>query len=260
MNRITTFDIATISVLIRRDLKRFFRQKSRVAGALIQPLLFWLILGTGFGRSFQHSLSSPVSFLEFFYPGIIAMIVLFTSIFATMSVIEDRNEGFLQGVLTAPSSRASLVLGKTLAGSLLAFIQVLLFLLFLPLAGIHFFEVNFASLFIIIFLTAFFLNAFGFFLAWWLNSVQGYHVMMSVLLMPLWLLSGAVFPLENSSRLLRFIASLNPLTYAVEGIRKSFYGGKLPHSSAFILQMGIILVMCLITYYLALYQTQKKAV
>lgn len=259
------YNFATISVLVKRDVKRFFRQKSRIAGALIQPFLFWMILGLGFSKSFRLTEEMRVSYIEYFYPGVISMMVLFTAIFATMSVIEDRNEGFLQGVLSSPSSRASLVMGKTLGGTILALIQVSLFLLLLPWAGFSFLEVSWVKLFFLLFLTAFSLNAFGFFLAWWLNSVQGYHVVMSVILMPLWLLSGAVFPLKNSSPWLHAVMDLNPMAYCVEGIRLCFYGGNPPLGTGltyntFFFQVLVVGALSLFTFLLALYKCKTKSI
>ena len=259
------FDWATVSVLVKRDVKRFFRQKSRVAGALIQPFLFWLILSAGFTKSFQAPGIQTLSYKEFSYPGVILMMVLFTALFATMSVIEDRNEGFLQGVLAAPSSRGALVMGKTLGGTFLAMIQVALFLVLLPLAGFHFNQASWLPLIFILFLSAFALNAFGFFLAWWLNSVQGYHVMMSLVLMPLWLISGAIFPLDGSSPWLKRLSQFNPMAYGVEGLRNAFYGGHSPIASGliyhtFYFQYLVLGLLALLAFLLALYKCKSQRV
>ena len=125
-------NLATIQVLVRRDLTRFFRQRSRVLGALAQPILFWLIIGGGLDRTFHVPGSAGLGYREYFFPGVIMMIVLFTSIFSTMSVIEDRHAGFLQAVLVAPSSRGALVLGKTLGGVAVALLQAALVLCVCP--------------------------------------------------------------------------------------------------------------------------------
>src|SRR5215212_4076593 len=118
--------------LTRRELVRFLRQRHRVIGALATPIVFWLLIGGGMGRSFRGG-----NYLQFFFPGTILMILLFTAIFSTISIIEDRREGFLQSVLVAPVSRMSIVLGKVLGGTALAFGQALLFLLFAPLVGVR---------------------------------------------------------------------------------------------------------------------------
>src|ERR1700748_3193035 len=120
-----------------RECVRFYRQRSRVVGVLASPLVFWLVIGSGFGTSFRGGDSAGQHYLDYFYPGALIMIVLFTSIFTMMSVIEDRKEGFLLSVLVAPVPRTSIVLGKVLGGTTLAAVQGLVFLAFAPLVGIH---------------------------------------------------------------------------------------------------------------------------
>ena len=119
-----------------REIVRFYRQKARVVGVIASPLLFWFVLGSGFGRSF-HGGAGSGQYLEYFFPGAVVMIVLFTAIFSMMSLIQDRNEGFLLSVLAAPVSRSSIVLGKVLGGATLAAIQGIVFLVFTPLIGVH---------------------------------------------------------------------------------------------------------------------------
>src|SRR5579884_3048531 len=121
-----------------REVVRFYRNRSRVIGVIASPLLFWIVIGSGFGTSFHGSGGSTQHYLDFFYPGALTMIVLFTAIFTMMSVIEDRNEGFLLSVLVAPVSRSVIVLGKVLGGATLAALQGLMFLVLAPLVGVHF--------------------------------------------------------------------------------------------------------------------------
>src|SRR5271163_5155522 len=122
--------------LWQREIVRFYRQKARVVGVIASPLIFWLVLGSGFAHSFQSGAGSG-HYLGYFFPGSIAMIVLFTAIFSMMSLIQDRNEGFLLSVLAAPASRSAIVLGKVLGGATLAAIQGIVFLVFAPLVGVH---------------------------------------------------------------------------------------------------------------------------
>ena len=120
-----------------REVVRFYRQRARVVGVIASPILFWVAIGSGFGTSFRSGANGNQNYLEYFYPGALIMIVLFTSIFTMMSVIEDRKEGFLLSVLVAPVSRSAIVLGKVLGGTTLATIQGLIFLVFAPLVGVH---------------------------------------------------------------------------------------------------------------------------
>jgi ABC-2 type transport system permease protein len=220
--------VAAAVTLWRRDLLRFFRQRSRVVGALAQPLVFWLVIGGGLDKSFAVPGASGLGYREYFYPGVILMVVLFTSIFATMSLIEDRHAGFLQAVLVAPAPRLSIVLGKTLGGTTIALAQAALFLALAPLAGFPYAAVDWPFLVALLLGIALALCALGFFIAWWLDSSQGYHAVMSILLLPMWILSGAMFPAARVPGWMHALMAANPVSYAVEGVRRALYGGHVP--------------------------------
>jgi ABC-2 type transport system permease protein len=212
--------------LAKRELVRFLRQRSRVIGALVTPLVFWLLVGGGMGRSFQASgLPDGANYLQYFFPGTVLMILLFTAIFSTISIIEDRREGFLQSVLVAPVPRLAIVLGKVLGGTALAFGQALLFLLLGPLVGVRPSPAGAALALGLMALIAFALTALGFCIAWRMSSTQGFHAVMNLFLMPMWFLSGALFPVQNASAALRWIMRLNPLTYGLGGLRRALYLG-----------------------------------
>ena len=206
-----------------REVVRFYRQRARVVGVIASPVLFWLVIGSGFGRSFHSGNGDTQHYLDYFYPGALIMIVLFTSIFTMMSVIEDRKEGFLLSVLVAPVSRSAIVLGKVLGGTTLAAIQGLIFLVFAPFVGIHLGILTFVMSAIIVFLVSFALTALGFAIAWPMDSTQAFHAIINLFLIPLWLLSGALFPLSSASSWLRLLMQINPLTYGVEALRSVLY-------------------------------------
>lgn len=219
--------------LARREVVRFLRQRSRFIGALAQPILFWILFGAGLHGSFEAPswAANNMSYQEYFFPGIAVLILLFTSIFSSISIIEDRHEGFLQGVLVAPVSRLALVLGKLTGGTALAMFQAVLFLGLgavmakLGLAPAMSIEVTWLSgleLLSFMSLVAFGLAALGFVIAWKFDSVQGFHAIMSIFLMPMWLLSGSFFPGEGSG-VLAWVVRLNPLTYGVAGVRRLLY-------------------------------------
>jgi ABC-2 type transport system permease protein len=207
-----------------REIVRFYRQRARVVGVILSPLLFWVVLGSGFGTSFRSGQSAGQQhYLDYFYPGTLVMIVLFTAIFTMMSVIEDRNEGFLLSVLVAPVPRAAIVLGKVLGGTTLAAVQGLIFLVFSPLVGIHMTLGSFGLIILTVFLVAFALTALGFAIAWPMDSTQAFHAIINLFLIPLWLLSGALFPLSKASGWIRWLMYANPLTYGVEALRTLMY-------------------------------------
>ena len=207
-----------------REVVRFYRQRARVVGVIASPVVFWLVIGSGFGTSFRAGGgATDQHYLDYFYPGALIMIVLFTSIFTMMSVIEDRKEGFLLSVLVAPVARSAIVLGKVLGGTTLATIQGLIFLVFAPLVGVHIDFGGFLLIVIAVFLVSFALTALGFAIAWPMDSTQAFHAIINLFLIPLWLLSGALFPLSGASGWLRLIMRINPLTYGVEALRDLLY-------------------------------------
>ena len=209
-----------------REIVRFYRQPARVAGVILSPLLFWIVIGSGFGTSFRSGeAAGQHHYLDYFFPGALVMIILFTSIFTMMSVIEDRNEGFLLSVLVAPVPRSAIVLGKVLGGTTLAAIQGLIFLVFAPLVGIHLTLGSFGMIVLTVFLVSFALTALGFAIAWPMDSTQSFHAIINLFLIPLWLLSGALFPLSGASGWMRALMYINPLTYGVEALRTLMYPG-----------------------------------
>lgn len=209
--------------LCQREVVRFLRQRHRVIGALATPIVFWLLIGGGMGRSFTARQPGGSNFLVYFFPGTILMILLFTAIFSTISIIEDRREGFLQSVLVSPAPRMAIVLGKILGGTVLAFGQGLLLLVLAPLIGGHFGWAGFGWALLLMFILSFALTGLGFCIAWRMSSTQGFHAIMNLFLMPLWFLSGALFPAEGAARPLAWVMRANPLSYGLAGLRRAMF-------------------------------------
>jgi len=211
-------------LLARREFVRFFRQRSRVVGAVAPPLLMWLVVGSGLGRSFRPDGEAPGgvgSSLVFFFPGTIVLVVLFAAIFSTISVIEDRREGFLQGVLVSPVGPGAIVFGKVLGGTLLGALQGGALLLLLPALGLPVDPAALAGAVALLFVLAFALTSLGFLIAWSLDSTQGFHAIMNLFLIPMWFLSGSFFPAEGAPAWLRAAMAVNPLTYGVASLRRA---------------------------------------
>ena len=218
-------NLLAATTLCQRELVRFFRQRNRVIGAVGQPVLFWLLFGAGLGPSFRMpgAATSAVGYREFFFPGTMSLILLFTAIFTTISIIEDRREGFLQSVLVAPISRFAVVFGKLLGGSLIALIQALVFFALGLTLDLHYNAAMIAGVVAFSFLSAMALTALGFVIAWRMDSTQGFHAVMSVFLMPMWLLSGSFFPGEGWTA---YVMAANPMTYMTAGLRRLMYWGR----------------------------------
>ncbi len=246
-----------------REIVRFYRQKTRVVGVLASPLVFWIVIGSGFGNSFRSGAGQgQQNYLDYFYPGALIMIVLFTSIFAMMSLIEDRKEGFLLSVMVAPVPRSAIVLGKVLGGTTLSAIQGMIFLIFAPFAGIHLDLLQFLLVTLVVFLVSFALTALGFAIAWPMDSTQAFHGIINLFLIPLWLLSGALFPIARASGWIRVLMYMNPLTYGVEALRALLYPGMetpfpLPSSIATLLLFS--LVMFALAFLMANRRTTRPA-
>lgn len=211
--------------LAKREFTRFIRQPQRVIGTVAQPLLFWLFLGAGLGGSFRPPGMEEVTYLEYFYPGVMVMMMLFASIFSSITIIEDRDAGFLQGVLVAPVSRLAIVLGKVLGGVSIAMVQVVIFTIAAPFLGLSLSAGGLAMLLMAFLLTGIGFAALGFLLAWGMRSTSGFHAVMMVFLMPLWLLSGALFPVAGVPGWLHWVMMVNPVHHALNIIRAPFYGG-----------------------------------
>lgn len=277
---------ATIS-LWKRDIVRFFRQKNRVVGSLATPFVFWVLLGFGLNRSFQHTPATPGTapvpgvataidttgataaitdavvnggqvvsqgqgYLTYFYPGTITLVLLFTAIFSNISVIEDRREGFMQGILVAPVSRLAIVLGKVFGGATIATVQGMIFLIAWPLiAPWPGLSMMLGALMVMVIL-AIALSALGFCFAWPCSSTSSFHAIMNLILMPMWFLSGSMFPVTEAPIGMKIIMYANPLTYGQELLSKLMAGNPetavLPIGMLVIISLammaGLILIAC----------------
>ena len=191
------------ATLWQRELVRFWRQKSRVMGVVASPLVFWLLIGYGSND------------LGRFYSGALVLTVMFSAIFSTISIIEDRREGFLLSMLVSPAPRTSMVLGKILGSATLAWIQGLIFLAFAPLAGVSIHPLGLIPIAAAIFLISFTLTGLGFVIAWRMESTAGFHAIMNLLLVPMWMVSGSLFPMATAHGVIRAIMWINPLTYSI---------------------------------------------
>lgn len=234
-------DITCIRTVWQRDLIRYFREKSQLYGSLLRPVLWLFILGFGLRGSFREVRN--VGYSQFIFPGIIAMTSIFTSIQSAVSIIWDREFGFLKEVLVAPVPRTSIVLGKGLAGTTLSLIQGCIILLLAPLVRVKLALVNILPLILVMAVLSFALTGIGIVIAARMTSFQGFGTIMNFIIMPLWFLSGALYPLEGLPWWLAFLVRVNPLTYGVDMIRRlvlgfSFYAPGI--NIAFLVGFGLL--------------------
>ncbi len=245
-----------------REIIRFLRQRSRLVSAFAQPLLFWLLLGGGLNASFRPSgLPAETNYISYFYPGVLTLILLFTAIFSTIAVVQDRREGFLQGVLVAPVSRWSVVCGQACGGTTLALVQGALFLLLSPIIGIPLGFAAILSTVGVMVLLSFGLTSLGLAIAWRMDSPQGFHAVMNLILIPIWLLSGAFFPVAGVSPLLEWVMKINPVTYGVAALRRCLYlnnpsaVGEIPQLT---LSLVVIGLFCIVMYFGAAHTAYRR--
>jgi ABC-2 type transport system permease protein len=214
--------------LWQRECVRFYRDRPRALSSLATAVLFWVLIGFGMSRSFQPAgMPAGVNAVEYLFPGTIVFVVLLTAIVGTFSLIEDRRAGFLQGVLVAPVPRASIVAGKVLGGATMAVVQGAVLLPLAPVVGIAVTVAGLGAAVLALVLLAVALGSLGFILAWRMESIQGFHGIVNLVLMPMWFLSGAIFPLAGAAGGLRLLMRLDPVTYGLAAFRHSLYPGGL---------------------------------
>jgi len=216
-----------IYVIWLREMIRFVREPMRVVGMVAQPLLYLLLVGNGLAHGFSLKSGGGINYLSFMFPGIVSMSVLFTSMFSAMSIVWDREFGFLKEVLVSPVPRYGIALGKALGGASVAVLQGALLLLLAPLVHVALTWGMYFGMLGILTLIALALNGLGLLIASRMSSMQGFQVVMNFLIMPLFFLSGALYPLRGMPAWLGDLMRVDPLTYGVDGLRHLVYGSGL---------------------------------
>lgn len=243
--------MSAIYILWLRQIKRYLRSRSRIVGSLVQPLIFFLAFGFGLGPVFERA--GAGNYLKFLAPGIIGMSILFTAIFAGVEVIWDKQFGFLKETLVAPVSRMKIMVGRTLGGATVATLQGILVLLATLLVGFRPVSLTLLPLALLfMFITSLFFTALGTAIASILEDMQGFQLIMNFLVMPTFLFSGALFPLDNLPKSIKTLAVINPLSYGVDGLRNTLvaYGSHLSVVADFLILGTAALVMLTVGNYL----------
>jgi ABC-2 type transport system permease protein len=202
-----------------RDIKRFYRDRIRLVGAFAQPLIYLALLGTGLQAAFTSFGSGDTKYVTFMFPGIVCMTVLFTAMFSAISIIWDREFGFLKEMLVAPIPRSSVAIGKVFGGGTTALMQGFILLLFMPLVGIPYNLEKIVMMMLVMFLLAISLTSFGVAFAARMKSMEAFPIIMNFILLPMFFLSGALFPLQNLPGWMQVLTKINPMTYAVDAMR-----------------------------------------
>jgi ABC-2 type transport system permease protein len=198
---------------------RYIRDPSRIVGSLGMPLLFLFIFGTGLAQAISELGGGNLDFRQFVFPGIVAMSVMFTALFSAISIVWDREFGFLKEVMVAPVSRLAVVIGKMFGGSTVALIQGSIVLALSPILGISFTFVQVLSMIGIMWLLAAMVTSVGILIASRQKSMEGFQMIMNFLMMPMFFLSGALFPLQDVPLWMEIISTIDPITYGVDAMR-----------------------------------------
>jgi ABC-2 type transport system permease protein len=216
-------DLRAIGIVWHRELLRFQADRLRAISSLIQPVLFLFVLGTGLSSLASHGMPPGVDFRTFIYPGVLAMSVLFTAIFSAASIVWDREFGFLREMLVAPVSRGAIVIGKCLGGATVATFQGIVILILAGLAHVPYDPILFLTVIGELLLLSFTLTAFGVMMAARISQIQAFMALTQMLVMPLFFLSGALYPLNSLPAWLTVLTRLDPLTYAVDPMRSAVF-------------------------------------
>jgi len=206
-----------IYVIVAREFKKFIREKSRLFSAIARPLLWLFIVGAGISRLVPRDTGVP--YTQFIFPGIIGMTILFSSIFSSISIIWDKEFGFMKEILVAPVSRLSIVIGKALSGTIVSTIQAAIILALFPIVGFQLSIPQILGVLVICASVSFCISSFGIVLATFYDSYESFSVIMNFIVMPMFFLSGAMYPVRLLPDILRFATKLNPLTYGIDAIK-----------------------------------------
>jgi len=234
------FSYKAIYVIVSREFKRFFRQRGRLIVTFARPILWLFVVGAGFAR--LVNIPSDMNYKQFLLPGIIGMTILFNSIFSSISVVWDREFGFLREMLVAPISRTTIVMGKLLSGAALSVLQGAALLIFSPLLGLKMNLLEFLAMLFFMTLLSVAITALGLFIAAFLTSLEGFNVIMNFIVLPMFFLSGALYPMNVLPPALHYFTLINPLSYGIDAFKHVLFKNNTAFGAEFplLLDMGLL--------------------
>lgn len=206
-----------VYVIVAREFKKFIREKSRLISTIARPLVWLFLVGGGMSRLVPAG--GGVSYMQFIFPGILGMTILFSSIFSSISIIWDKEFGFMKEILVAPISRFSVVIGKAMSGMVLSTVQAVIILCFFPFLGLKMGVLPILGVIVVCMILSFAIAAFGILLASFYESYESFSVIMNFIVMPMFFLSGAMYPVKLMPSLLKLFSRINPLTYGVDALK-----------------------------------------
>ncbi|MBI5903653.1 MAG: ABC transporter permease [Deltaproteobacteria bacterium] len=252
------FSYKAIYVIIFREFKRFLRQRGRLVATIARPLIWLFIVGSGFTRLID--VKTGANYIQFILPGIIGMTILFSSIFSTISVVWDREFGFLREMLVAPVSRVTIVFGKLLSGTALSVLQGSVLLLVAPFLGLRFGPVEFVLMVVLMTLVALAVTSLGLFIASFLTSLEGFNVIMNFIVLPMFFLSGALYPVGSLPPFLRAFVYINPLCFGIDSFKHVLLpgAGRLVPEFPILVDIAYVMVFAAIFTFLSAVVFEKR--
>jgi len=237
--------MAALWAIFYRELIRYFREKVRIITSLVQPAIWLFVMGGGMGAAFTGP--GGVSYKTFIFPGIVGMTVLFSSVFSSISIVWDREFGFLKEVLVSPASRESIVLGKAFGGATTSVIQGMIILIFAPAVGIKLSFLMIIKAFFTMYFIALTMSAFGIVIAARMQSMQGFQFVSNFIVMPLFFLSGAIYPLRGVPNWLAKLAAIDPLAYGIDLLKHVFLSY---HEYSLAMDLWVMFAFCALFLFL----------
>jgi len=236
-----------IYVIVARELKKFVRERSRLFSTIARPLLWLFIVGAGISSLVRPDTGVP--YIQFIFPGILGMTILFSSMFSSISIIWDKEFGFMKEILVAPVSRLSIVIGKALSGTVVSSIQAAIILALFPFVGFRLDVFQIVGVLLVCIFLSFSISAFGIVLATFYESYESFSVIMNFIIMPMFFLSGAMYPVKLLPEILQIVSKVNPLTYGIDAVKHilfPFEKGRMSPDFPFIIDISVIIATSIV--------------
>ncbi|GAB4412590.1 MAG: ABC transporter permease [Thermodesulfovibrionales bacterium] len=237
-------EVNAIYVIVAREFKKFVRERSRFISAIARPLIWLFLVGAGMSRLVSPEIG--VSYMQFIFPGIIGMTILFSSIFSSISIIWDKEFGFMKEILVAPVSRVSIVIGKALSGTVISAIQAAIIFALFPFLGIRIGVLAVLEVITICVLLSFCLSSLGIVIATFYESFESFSVIMNFIVMPMFFLSGAMYPVKMLPEILKVVTRLNPFTYGIDALKHTIFREVGASDFSIFLDIGVLIVTSII--------------
>lgn len=237
-------EINAVYVLVARELKKFVREKSRLVSTIARPLIWLFLVGGGMSRIVSTGMG--LSYLQFIFPGILGMTVLFSSIFSSISIIWDKEFGLMKEILVAPVSRFSIVIGKALSGTVISVIQAIIVLVLFPFLGIKLGVLSIAETIAICVLLSFCISSLGIVIATFYDNFESFSVIMNFIVMPMFFLSGAMYPVKTLPAILKVFTKLNPLTYGIDALKHAIFKADRVQDFSIMTDLGVLITTSLL--------------